>query len=113
MIFARGAARRNGRKCGRSAWPTWSAPCNTIRALADAHLLVARLQTLPGGDRKLAMTAINELVKLSGDEPEKQVRGPGACAAACRNRRRMDSPTSTTPSSCAEERQDAADGAGR
>ena len=41
-------------------------------ALADAHLLVARLQTLPGGDRKRALTAINELVRLSAEEPAKQ-----------------------------------------
>ncbi len=46
--------------------------------LAEAHLLVARLQSLPGGDRKRAMMAINELVKLTGDEPEKQSRSADA-----------------------------------
>ncbi|HEY4310124.1 MAG TPA: tetratricopeptide repeat protein [Pirellulales bacterium] len=40
--------------------------------VAEAHLLIARLQTLPGGDRKRAIVAINELVRLSGEEPEKQ-----------------------------------------
>ncbi len=31
MIFGRGAPRRNGRRCGRSAWRIWSVRCSSIR----------------------------------------------------------------------------------
>ena len=32
--------------------------------LVDAYLLVSKLQALPGGDRKRAMSAANEIVRL-------------------------------------------------
>lgn len=38
----------------------------------EAHALVAKLQMLPGGDRKRATAAIEELVKLTSDDPRKQ-----------------------------------------
>ncbi len=41
-------------------------------SLIDAHLLIARLQVLPGGDRKRAVSALSEVVRLSQAEPEKQ-----------------------------------------
>src|SRR5579863_167860 len=40
--------------------------------LAEAHLLVARLQALPGGDRKRALAALDELVRLSADDAERK-----------------------------------------
>ena len=40
--------------------------------LVDAHLQIARLQTLPGGDRKRAITALTEIVSLSAADPARQ-----------------------------------------
>jgi len=40
--------------------------------VVEAHALVAKLQMLPGGDRKRATAAIEELVKLTADDPRKQ-----------------------------------------
>ena len=41
-------------------------------SLAEAHLLVARLQALPGGDHKRALSALDDLVRLSADDAERK-----------------------------------------
>jgi tetratricopeptide (TPR) repeat protein len=72
MIFGRGAPPPQWPQMRQIGLADLERALQYDPALADAHLLIARLQTLPGGDRKRALTAINELVKLSSDEPEKQ-----------------------------------------
>ncbi len=39
---------------------------------ADAHSLIARLQLLPGGDRKRAMKALEEVLRLAGGDKAKR-----------------------------------------
>jgi len=72
MIFGRGAPPPQWPQMRQIGLADLERALQYDPALTDAHLLVARLQTLPGGDRKRAMTAINDLVRLSADEPEKQ-----------------------------------------
>ena len=40
--------------------------------LAAAHLLVAKLQSLPGGDRSKAMAAVDEAIRLFKDDNEQR-----------------------------------------
>jgi len=40
--------------------------------VVEAHALLAKLLMLPGGDRKRAAAALEELVKLTADDPRKQ-----------------------------------------
>ncbi len=43
-------------------------------SLASAHLLIARLQALPGGDREQAVKEAQQAYDLSKDKPEEQVQ---------------------------------------
>ncbi len=40
-------------------------------SLAEAHLLIARLALLPGGDPELVLEAATDAIKLLGDDPER------------------------------------------
>ena len=40
--------------------------------LVDAYLQIARLQSLPGGDRKRAIAALTDVIRLSQADPTKQ-----------------------------------------
>jgi len=49
--------------------------------LEMAHRLLARLLLLPGGDRERASKALNESIRLSGDEPESKAKALAMRAA--------------------------------
>ncbi len=72
MIFGRGAPPPQWPQMRQIGLADLERALQYDATLTDAHLLVARLQSLPGGDSKRAMTAINDVVRLSADEPEKQ-----------------------------------------
>ena len=65
MIFGRGAPPPQWPELRQIGLADFERALQCDPQLAEANLLIARLQALPGGDRKRAMSAINELVRLS------------------------------------------------
>ncbi|MBI2824518.1 MAG: tetratricopeptide repeat protein [Planctomycetia bacterium] len=72
MIFGRAAAPPQWPQMRQIALADLERALQYDATLVEAQLLVARLQTLPGGDRKRAVSAIDEVVRLTADEPERQ-----------------------------------------
>ena len=55
----------------------------------NAHLLVAQLQSLPGGDRKRADLAVETAVKVAGDDPEKRSKALARRASLSEDREKQ------------------------
>ncbi|HEY1602507.1 MAG TPA: tetratricopeptide repeat protein [Pirellulales bacterium] len=72
MIFGRGAPPPQWPQMRQIGLADLERALQYDPTMVDAYLLVSKLQALPGGDRKRAMSATNEIVRLTADDPAKQ-----------------------------------------